>query len=125
MPAAKYYLGPQIMEGAMALFGWDWGNVPSWASAGTFLIAGSVYLRDRKQRQRQNVDDVSMWGTVKIGAPDPASDGYQIDALISLKNVGSHPVYLGMLNYVIHFEWRKGVSGRSWSSLDLACGRGV
>jgi hypothetical protein len=44
----------------------DWGNVPSWASAGPLIVASAVFARDRRRHQRRQIDDVWVGGLTII-----------------------------------------------------------
>lgn len=39
----------------------DWGNVPSWLAAGSLLLAFRIFLRDRSNNVRSQVDKLGVW----------------------------------------------------------------
>lgn len=92
----------------------DWGNAPAWLSAGSFIVAASVYLRDRRRIQMRHVDNMVLRSEVQLGwrpmnEGDP--DAVKIQSLTSftltasVKNIGDHPFYLGAIGYKVQFTW--------------------
>lgn len=55
---------------------WQWGNVPSWFSAGSFMAAAIVIYRDRRLRKKQQLDSIAVRlevSTVMLGRHSDAS----------------------------------------------------
>ena len=53
----------------------DWGDVPTWLTAGSILIGVEELRRRRMDDERQQVDQVSLWcepGSTVSGSPSPA-----------------------------------------------------
>jgi hypothetical protein len=40
----------------------EWGNVPAWLGAGSLILAFVVFMRDRRNDDRSQVDLVGAWG---------------------------------------------------------------
>lgn len=91
----------------MALFGWDWGNVPSWFSAASFSAAAFAIWRDRTIRVRHQVDQVSVWaeGFISHDEPEPLFTGYYLTAQIQVKNSGQLAVHVSNIDYTITGYW--------------------
>jgi hypothetical protein len=91
----------------MALFGWDWGNVPSWFSAASFSAAAFVIWRDRKIRVRQQVDQVSVWadGFKAHDETEAPFGGYYLIGEIQIKNSGLVAVNVFNILYTITGFW--------------------
>jgi hypothetical protein len=45
------------------MFHVDWGNVPAWLGAGSLLLAFTIFIRDRRNSDRLQVDRVGVWFT--------------------------------------------------------------
>jgi hypothetical protein len=56
----------------MDLHDLDWGNVPAWLGAGSLILADVVFMCDRTNSDRVQVDLVGAWATVAYerSAPD-------------------------------------------------------
>ncbi|UJW32451.1 hypothetical protein L3Q67_01290 [Saccharothrix sp. AJ9571] len=91
----------------MALFGWDWGNVPSWFSAASFSAAAFVIWRDRMIRVRQQVDQVSVWGNgfAAQEVDEHLFDGYYVTVDIRVKNSGALAVHVSNICYLVVGYW--------------------
>jgi hypothetical protein len=94
----------------MALFGWDWGNVPSWFSAASFSAAGFVILRDRTIRTRQQVNQIGAWGKFTASPTTMRDDSsgsliYEFRPSIDFRNSSDLPVTLHALHYSMTWTW--------------------
>lgn len=85
--------------------GLDWGNVPGWFSAGSFMAAGYVIIRDRQQKRRQQVDSVGVWGEFDLCQDEDAVNFGFIIPRIYIKNASSLPVYVESVEYEAVYVW--------------------
>ncbi len=87
--------------------GWQWGNVPSWFSAGSFMAAAFVIIRDRRIRRRHQVDNVGVWGEFSIDESQHifSSSAGKIVPIIYVKNSSNRPVYIDSIKYEISYSW--------------------
>jgi len=87
----------------------DWGNVPSWASAGSLIVAVGVFARDRRRHQRRQVDEVAVWGSLEKLDFNPRID--DIDPLyceinFGAKNASKLPVHNVQVNFTV-VTWKR------------------
>ncbi|MFB9684122.1 hypothetical protein [Amycolatopsis plumensis] len=85
--------------------GLDWGNVPGWFSAGSFMAAGYVIVRDRQQKRRQQIDSVGVWGEFDLCQDENAVNFGFIVPRIYVKNASSLPVYVESVEYEAIYSW--------------------
>lgn len=109
----------------MGWLGLDWGNVPSWASAASFSLAGFVILRDRKIRARQQVDQVSAWGDGFTAHEESEMlfEGYYVMANIQIKNSGPLAVHVSNITYTIVAYWADHDEGSLLGTYNVAPAR--
>ncbi|MEV6908093.1 hypothetical protein [Amycolatopsis sp. NPDC051071] len=98
----------------------DWGNVPSWASAGSLAVAAAVFVRDRRRHQRRQIDEVMAWGDIVDVRPILLDDDTKLppkDLVLTaprFKNSSKLPVRDVIVNYTILTHWRDAQTRRSY-----------
>ncbi|MET9246760.1 hypothetical protein [Nonomuraea sp. NPDC003709] len=60
----------------------DWGSVPAWLGAGSLLLAFRIFLRDRANADRGQVDKVGAWCEL---THSPPTDDQQHDSTVKIK----------------------------------------
>lgn len=95
----------------MGWLGLDWGNVPGWFSAGSFMAAAYVISRDRQHRKRQQVDGVGIWGEFDLCQDEESIEFGFIIPRIHIKNAGVLPVYLERAVYEVSYTWAVEANG--------------
>jgi hypothetical protein len=88
------------------LRGLDWGSVPAWAGALSLFLAFRVFLRDRSNAERAQVDLIGVWATWHRFIPETlAEKPYDITVRICAKNASELPVQIVRLAYEIETQW--------------------
>jgi hypothetical protein len=89
----------------------DWGTVPTWI-AGVFgglslVVALSIFLRDRINAERAQVDRVG--ALAKFGAyggePDGPPEAVTATAEITVQNASDLPVHVAQMAFVLRTTW--------------------
>jgi hypothetical protein len=98
----------------------DWGNVPSWASAGSLIVAAAVYARDRRRYQRRQVDEVAAWRNSKVLTLGDDSLGRNIDQRwlkinLRITNSSKLPVRKVEVQYRLYKHWDGRVNFQAFS----------
>jgi hypothetical protein len=82
----------------------DWGSVPAWLGAGSLLLAFRIFLKDRANADRRQVDNVGAWCELhhlpppdsgQHGSPPPTDDRQQDSPLrikLFLRNGNKLPI---------------------------------
>ncbi|MER5451199.1 hypothetical protein ABT065_37175 [Streptomyces sp. NPDC002764] len=71
----------------------DWGTVPAWLGAGSLILAFRVFLRDRRNAERNQVDSVGAWGSIESIKSKNGQFGVQTAIMrLSIKNSSDLPV---------------------------------
>jgi hypothetical protein len=93
----------------------DWGNLPSWFSGLSFTAAAIVIVRDRRHRQRKQVDDIGVWGNFHgdDGMKELLPDSLAMVILpkISVRNASNLPARVVSIRYVVHYRWAESIDG--------------
>ncbi|WP_406639107.1 hypothetical protein [Amycolatopsis sp. WGS_07] len=86
---------------------WQWGNVPSWFSAGSFMAAAIVIFRDRKIRRRNQIDNLGIWGEFSVAADDNSGSPIvgKLVPKIHVKNPTNLPARIESIHYEVTFSW--------------------
>ncbi|WP_410576624.1 hypothetical protein [Amycolatopsis sp. lyj-108] len=91
----------------------DWGNVPSWLSALSIVVAVAAFMRDKRRHQRRQVDEVTAAGHVLFDAPrirnrDDSEESEYDPLYVSLyvQNASKLPVRDVVVNYTVRVHWR-------------------
>jgi hypothetical protein len=82
------------------------GNVPSWISAGSLLLAFRIFLRDRSRSDRAQVDTVGIWGEIKREAilpGEPRNDW--IEFKLCIRNASDLPVEIHQVEFTFTTKW--------------------
>lgn len=100
----------------------DWGNVPSWASAGSLIVAAAVYARDHRRYQRRQVDEVAAWRNSKILTFGQDALGKNIDQRwlkvnLRITNSSMLPVRKFMVQYCLYRRWNGKVKFQVFSRI--------
>lgn len=85
----------------------DWGSVPAWLGAGSLLLAYRVFLRDRSNADRAQVDRVGVWGTTTYERKSPLDTARVETGEVRLfvRNSTDLPIEVRQVAYEIHTEW--------------------
>lgn len=90
----------------------DWGNVPSWVSTGSVMVAASIFARDRRKESRRHIDqlilDCSAWVAVEEREIPGGRVVYNpstsiLDFRCTMENAGRYPVYVHAVAYELAF----------------------
>ncbi|MDS0138694.1 MULTISPECIES: hypothetical protein [unclassified Amycolatopsis] len=97
--------------------------MPSWFSAGSFMAAGYVIIRDRRQKRRQQIDCLGIWGEFDLCQEEDAVNFGFIVPRIHLKNASDLPVYVESVEYEAVYSWSQlAHSGYYFSPFDGGVG---
>lgn len=85
----------------------DWGNVPAWLGAGSLLLAYRIFLRDRANTDRAQVDRIGVWGTTAHERKLPWDKNRVETGEVKLfvRNATDLPVDVRQVAYIIHTRW--------------------
>ncbi|MET8852641.1 hypothetical protein [Amycolatopsis sp. NPDC004625] len=116
---------------------WDWvstwqlGNVPSWFSGVSLVLALWIIVRDRRHRIRGQVESVGVWGAVSIKGSirdlrDDSTDEldtagepqFVITPHVTAKNSSDLPVEIAAIEYIAEYSWREKVGEDQWKILE-------
>lgn len=101
----------------MALVSWlndpdTWGTLPSWFGGLAFVLALSLFLRDRRRDERVQIDKTALWMTAEwdptpaLGDPQRVVEPTEeINYLILAKNSNDVPVVIGHAAFIIETSW--------------------
>lgn len=84
----------------------DWGNVPAWIGSLSLIVAVSVFVRDRNERERAQVDRIGFWTTVEWEhkAPEHARvETCKVNFFV--RNSTDLPVELVEVSWDLHTKW--------------------
>lgn len=99
----------------------DWGNVPAWLGASSLLVAFSVFVRDRNERERTQVDRVGIWTSAEWDLKTPW-DGDRVETgkiNFSVRNSTDLPAELIRVAYDLHTRWIVTDHGQSTPDLPV------
>ncbi|MEV6176401.1 hypothetical protein [Streptomyces sp. NPDC052015] len=83
----------------------DWGTVPAWLGAGSLLLAFRVFLQDRRNAEREQVDSVGAWASLESTQAEDGQCGTQSAVMrLNVRNGSDLPVDIVDVKY--------GVAGR-------------
>jgi hypothetical protein len=85
----------------------DWGNVPSWLGAGSLLLAFRIFLRDRANGERTQVDLVGVWCIPKYKWLNPLGDERIESGHLEwfIRNGSQLPVTVARVAYEARTRW--------------------
>jgi hypothetical protein len=85
----------------------DWGSVPAWLGAGSLLLAYRVFIRDRVNADRAQVDRVGVWGktTHERKAPGDKARVDTGEVRLFARNATDLPIEVRQVAYEIHTNW--------------------
>ncbi|MDX8055163.1 hypothetical protein SK571_37815 [Lentzea sp. BCCO 10_0798] len=85
----------------------DWGNVPAWLGAGSLLVAFSVFIRDRNERERAQVDRIGIWATTEWERKAPTDQDRVENCKVNffIRNSTDLPVDVIQVAYELHNRW--------------------
>jgi len=71
----------------------DWGSVPAYAAAASLLLAFRLFLRDRRNAERAQVDLVGVWGMwERTALPEDLADRpYDVTVRVFIRNASELP----------------------------------
>lgn len=74
----------------------DFGSVPAWFGGISFVLAITIFMRDRSKEERSHIDLVGVWWEVEYERRSPMDPHRIEEASITLKlrNSGNLPVEL-------------------------------
>jgi hypothetical protein len=85
----------------------DWGSVPAWVGALSLLLAFRVFLRDRSNAERAQVDLIGAWGTTQYEIKWP-TDSRRVETAIArvfIRNASALPIEVERLSCRIETTW--------------------
>jgi hypothetical protein len=82
----------------IATAGWLW-------AAGSLLLAGIIFLRDRRNAERTRVELIGAWGEGEYEIKPPGGDVVQATIYTHLRNASELPVVVKQLAYDVHTRW--------------------
>lgn len=88
----------------------DWGNVPAWLGAGSLLLAFTIFIRDRRNSDRLQVDRVGVWFTETYerrmpGVGEDQGRVEEADIQVHVRNASDLPANVVQLAYEIGTSW--------------------
>jgi hypothetical protein len=88
----------------------DWGNVPAWLGAGSLLLAFTIFIRDRWNSDRSQVDRVGVWFTETYerrmpGVGEDQGRVEEADIQVHVRNASDLPADVVQLAYEIQTSW--------------------
>lgn len=85
----------------------DLGTVPAWISSFALPLALIVFIRDRGNVERSQVDLVGAWTSPKyeFRAPDDSSEDFMIQIQVSARNSSQLPIELAQLACAVSTAW--------------------
>ncbi len=101
----------------MTLVSWlndpdTWGTLPSWFGGLAFVLALSLFLRDRRRDERVQIDRTALWMTAEwdptLALRDPqrvVEPTEEINYLIFAKNSNDVPIVIGHAAFIIETSW--------------------
>jgi hypothetical protein len=100
----------------------DLGTAPGWLGAGSLILAFVIFLRDRRNGERSQVDLVGAWGEARYlrVSPDKADIVDPVTIQMHLRNASELPVIVKLLAYEVHTRWAVRESEYSWEVIDAA-----
>jgi hypothetical protein len=87
------------------MFDIDWGSVPAWLGAGSLLLAYRIFLRDRKNSERAQIDRVANWVSANEAEGKDLTHPFA-NVKWSMRNASDLPVWVVQLAYRLHTIWR-------------------
>jgi len=89
------------------MFRVDLGTVPSWFAAGSLLLAFQLFLRDRRNADRAQVDLIGAWGTTAYQPRLPNDPSRVVEATVQpyVRNASELPIEVKRLAYEVHTTW--------------------
>lgn len=88
----------------------DWGNVPAWLGAGSLLLAFTIFIRDRRNSDRLQVDRIGLWFTETYerrmpGVGEDQGRVEEADIQVHVRNASDLPADVVQLAYEIRSGW--------------------
>jgi hypothetical protein len=84
----------------------DWGSVPAWLGAGSLILAFTVFLRDRNNAERAQIDLIGAWTAVEFERRWPDNPRVVEGTVIAhIRNASQLPVRVVMIAYKVESTW--------------------
>ncbi|WP_133909129.1 hypothetical protein [Actinophytocola oryzae] len=85
----------------------DLGTVPAWISSLALPLALIIFIRDRGNTERSQVDLIGAWTSPRyeFRAPDDPSEDFMIEVDVSVRNSSQLPVELVQLGCKVATAW--------------------
>jgi hypothetical protein len=98
----------------------DWGSVPGWAGALSLLLAFRIFLRDRSNAERAQVDLIGAWGTTQYEIKWPNDPGRveTATARLFIRNASVLPVEVERLICKVETTWVVRISENRYDPVD-------
>jgi hypothetical protein len=95
---------------SLPMFHVDWGNVPAWLTAGSLSLAFWIFIRDRRNTDRAQVDRVGVWFTETYewrmpGVGEDQTRVEEADIQVHVRNASDLPVDVVQLAYEVRTSW--------------------
>jgi len=96
-----------VDNGTMDFGDVDWGNVPGWLGAFSLLLAFAVFLRDRGNTDRSQVDCVGAWAVAAYEVRSPWDQLRTFEGKVTgyLRNASQLPVRVAQVAWRIESSW--------------------
>lgn len=84
----------------------DWGTVPAWLGAASLILAFRIFLRDRGNAERAQVDLIGAWTNVEYECSWPACPRVVEGTVTAhIRNASQLPVRVVMIAYKVDSTW--------------------
>jgi hypothetical protein len=103
---------------SLPMFHVDWGNAPAWLGAVSLLLAFTIFIRDRGNTDRSQVDRVGVWftETYEPRFPSAGEDQARVEEAtidVHVRNASDLPVHVVQLAYEVRTSWMVPVEPQS------------
>jgi hypothetical protein len=86
--------------------GLDLGNVPAWLAALSLPLAISIFIRDRRNAERNQVDRVGVWCSAEYERAAPWGPMTHVgDVTLSVRNATDLPIEIVQVAYSVSTRW--------------------
>lgn len=86
---------------------WNWGNVPAWLGTVSLILAFRIFLRDRGNAERKQIDQLGVWFDTEytIKAPWSEHSLEPVRIVAHVRNASDAPIEVAQLAYAVHTRW--------------------